>query len=421
MVRRIATSRFALGLSLFALSASVSWGQVNRPNIGSGPVRRPGAPPPPPTGVAPGAQAGNTTTGSARGFVPPGIELVAGVRLDKPAEMPPALNNIRAVAYDPQQKRFYLVGQHNPKLPAFRPEDLAVALKSFRQGYPAVSIEAPVVDGQMTVKYYGGIENTRFGKVLFEADRLMKSLALGRDTVTQEYLRPGVRGYESEVRKLQRMGGVQRPHASHRYWFRPAQISMTLSEDGHALRFDEVKVEVRTEYVPAVAEGESEPAAEEFARHFTEYYDDFARAYPVFAELKELAKVTALAQWLHESGIPLDALGLDKAVIPEVETAKTTPVGFAQALELRPGGVMRHRMEGGVAFRFWREEASARLGEAPVQRGNWTVSRSGKARDLLQSVMKRPSPEAHRWFSTFRPGPAGPAGGAASVAPAPLR
>ena len=397
--------------ALVALSASNALAQLSPPRRVNTPTvpRLPGVQQLGTPGAQPGVPGAPGATGAGRTFVPPGIEQVAGVRLDRPAEMPPGMSDIRAVAYDAKEKRLYLVGRSQRNLPSFRPEDLAVAFRALDEGYPAVSIEGPIRDGQRTVKYYGGIENTRFGQVLFEADRLLKSLSLGRDNITKKAFRAPVRGYESEVHKLRRMGGAQRPRAWHRYWFQPSRITMTTSEDGQALRFDEVKIEVKTEYVPALAPGESEPAAEEFAQHFTDHYDEFAAVYPVFAELKELAKVTALAQWLKESGIPTASLGLDRAVIPTVETPKTTPIGYAQALALMPEGLWKHQMEGGVSFRLWKPQPPAE-GEAAeaatAAAGNWTVNRVGNAKALLKSVMKKPTVAASQWLSTYAPAPA---------------
>jgi hypothetical protein len=369
----------------------------------NGPVRRPGIPAPP-TGTTPGGTQttpGGANNAAARGFVPPGIDLVAGVRLDKPAEMPPGMNDIRAVAYDAKAKRLFLIGESNRKLPNFRLDDLAVALKVPGDGFPGVSIEGPIQDGRMTVRYYGGTENTHFGQVMFEADRLLKSLSMGRDNVTKEILRPRVRGYESELRRFQSMGGAQRPKAWHRYWFRPALISMTESDDGQAMRFDNVKIEVKTEYVPPIPEEESEPAAEAFAQHFTEHFDEFAAQYPVFAELRELAKVAALAQWIKENGIPVESLNPDAAVIPEAETPKTTPIGYNQAFSLLPEGLWKHQMEGGVTFRLW--SAPAQPGDAAPS-GNWVVNRNkGTAITLLKTVLKNPSDDSRKWFGAYQP------------------
>ena len=47
-----------------------------------------------------------------------------------------------------------------------------------------VPVDPSWKDPTQRVEYFGQTENTRFGLVMFEADRYLKSLAAGKDTLT---------------------------------------------------------------------------------------------------------------------------------------------------------------------------------------------------------------------------------------------
>ena len=51
-----------------------------------------------------------------------------GVRFDQAAEFPESLGNIIGAVYDESKQRLILLGDGNPTLPAFRADDLAIAL-----------------------------------------------------------------------------------------------------------------------------------------------------------------------------------------------------------------------------------------------------------------------------------------------------
>jgi hypothetical protein len=343
---------------------------------------RPPVPSPPgttPTTTAPGTTAGTTT---GRGFVPEGIDLVAGVLLDRTAELTADLADITGAVVDPSSGRFILIGRQGESQTKFHPEDLVVALRAVLSGRaPGVSIEDPIVDGMMTVRYLGGTEGTRFGMVMFEADRLLKSLAMGRDNITGRPLRPRVPGFRSELELLQAFGGTRRPGAWHRYWFRPSQVIVSLSPDRGTVQFEKVEMAVLTEYVPPLAPGESEPAAEAFARHFTEYYDEYAKVYPVLAELKQLAKLVALVNWLVEQRIPINARRAFEVALPRVDTPEKTPMGFAEITEKVPEGWMKHQMRGGVDL------ALRRAALSPDRPRNWFAAVSQDTGELRNAVL----------------------------------
>lgn len=384
----------ALSLAYLAVGA---WAQIRpgaRPGTRPAGPMTPGSPTAPTSPTAPG-----TGTAGARGFLPEGIDLLGGIDLSQAALVLGDINDLTGAVFDPESRQLVLVGQTNRKVPPFRLDDLAVALRSAQglggspQGFetPGVSIEAPIINGMMTVRYLGDTEDTHFGAVMFEADRLMKCLALGKDNLTQQPLRPRVPGYKSELQLLHELGGTRRPNAWHRYWFRPSRIVVSQSLDGHSLKFEQVSVEVATEYVPPLAPGQSEPAAEAFARHMTENFAAYAQEYPVFQELLTLTKLQGLVNWLVQKRIPVDSTGLLLAPIPRISTPRTTPIGFAESEHQVPQGILKHQMRGGVDLRMVSRPGSGLL------RQNWYVSSSPVVTEMGLSVLERRKKGATRW------------------------
>lgn len=344
-------------------------------------------------GTAPGTTAPGTGPG-ARGFLPEGIDLVAGVLLDRTAELTSDLSDITGATVDLSTGRFILLGRRGAAEATFHPADLIIVLRSALLGRaPGVSIEDPIVDGMMTVRYLGNTEGTRVGQVMFEADRLLKSLAMGRDTITRMPMRPRVPGYRSELELLSAFGGTRLPGAWHRYWFRPSQVIASLSPDGRSIQFQKAAVAVLTEYVPPQPGG-SEPAAEAFARHVTEHYDDYAAAYPALAELRTLAKLAALAYWIVEQKIPINARKVLEAQLPRVDTPLTTPMGFSEIVERVPEGLMKHQVRGGVDL------ALRRSSPTPDRPRNWFT---GVSQDTaqLQRILLSAKAGAPKWTVSF--------------------
>jgi hypothetical protein len=339
--------------------------------------------------------------------VPEGIDLLAGVDLSTPALVLGDITDLSGAVYDPATRQLVLLGQKKVGLPAFRLDDLAVSLKAAARvasGDPAartpgVSIEGPIVQDLMTVKYLGDTANTHFGAVMFEADRLMKCLSMGRDNLTGKPLRSKVPGYKSELDLLHELGGTRRPNAWHRYWFRPGRIVVEEALDGTALSFRDVTVEVQTEYVPPLAPGQSEPAAEAFAKHMSDHFAEYAQEFPVFAELLSLAKMQGLVNWLVEKRVPIDATGLLAVPVPQVATPKTTPINFVESQHVVPQGILKHQMRGGVDLRIQRH------GLVGGVKQNWYATTSGTVTYLSERVMEGRKGRSNRWQVSLDGGP----------------
>ncbi|UCF15209.1 MAG: hypothetical protein JSW59_17525, partial [Phycisphaerales bacterium] len=161
---------------------------------------------------------------------------------------------------------------------------------------PGISIDpiAPGIDKHM-VRYIGKVINTDLGRVMREADYLMKTWSVGT-------ARPDIRGFQSPDDVSGRRGYAYL--GASRFWFVPQD--MRFKRAGELLLFDSGQMTVQTEYLFDNGTGmNADPANEQFADFLTTRYSEFAKRYPVLQELFDYAKMVSLAKYLKESGVPL--------------------------------------------------------------------------------------------------------------------
>jgi hypothetical protein len=161
---------------------------------------------------------------------------------------------------------------------------------------PGISIDpiATGVDKHM-VRYIGKVINTDLGRVMREADYLMKKWAVGTSS-------PDIPGFENPD-DIAAQTGIMYVGAMSRFWFVPE--NMKFRRAGDLLLFDGGRMVVKTEFMFNNDSMHADPANERFAQFFTEHYDEIAGKYPVYKELFEYAKMVGLAKYLKESGVPL--------------------------------------------------------------------------------------------------------------------
>jgi len=264
---------------------------------------------------------------------------VGGVYLDKAVEVIGNLSGIEEVAFDPVTNRLVLIGSDKAqtKLPPFRIDDLAASFRTVFGEYtkePGVTIDPnpqnPRAD-QMIVRFFGGMENTHFGYLLFEADREMKCLSLGQDNINRKPVKSNVKGYHNMLELgFSNLGGNYKKNLWSRFWLVPEQVIVQVSEDRKSISFPSTRIRVKTEtmrwdngkLIPA--KGEKDKKAEYFAAHFTKYYDDYAKEFPVYQQLKNLTNLVALAKWLKATGVNAEFTWLKKYDKP-YETPDKTP------------------------------------------------------------------------------------------------
>jgi hypothetical protein len=150
-------------------------------------------------------------------------------------------------------------------------------------------------DEKHSVRYIGRVFNTDLGRVMREADYLMKKWAVG----TEQPNHPdffSVDRYEATL-------GVGHKGVPTRFWFVPQDICF--KRGGDLLLFDRGRIQLNTEHDRDGLRGKAGAADEKFAEVFTQHYGAIAKNNPVFQELFEYAKLVSLAKYLKQESVPL--------------------------------------------------------------------------------------------------------------------
>ncbi len=315
------------------------------------------------------------------------------IPLAQVAEAIAELTVIEGALYDSETDQVILFGRKEDSQVPLNPEDLVVALKSiYIRDDPWVSIDPGPHSGEMFVSYSEGIVNTHFGQVLFEADRTLKNLVLGQDNITHQPVTVGVPGYQNLIQLKLALGQFSEGESKHRFWIEVNRMRVALGESKWAIAFRESALVVRTEYLGAdylpLKNSPSDPAAEAFATHLSQYYDQYANEIPVFREVANLAKLVSLAKWIEYAEIPVDLASLESEV-QSVETPQTTPA--ITVIGDKREGSFTHTVSlyGGVSLRFeneyvppseqdkslWHEVLTARPSQTTLE---WSFETSGQ-------------------------------------------
>ncbi len=249
------------------------------------------------------------------------------------------LKTLDGAYFDARTRQLVLVGQYSETPGPFEPEDLPVVMRArfLEATDPGVTID-PIQGNktgpEMEVKFFGGARDTHLGQLMFECDRLMKCLSLGRDNVTKAPVVSAVEGFHTLPFLSLRMGPLRSSATWARFWIVPAldQIDgpdgkprrltdkdpegkpvIALSADCCTIAFEQWRLYVRTEKMrdsgndkALVSAGEQDPAARRFADHLTANYAKIAAEFPPFAQLYELAKLVVVADWAYRCQLPID-------------------------------------------------------------------------------------------------------------------
>ncbi|RKX30936.1 MAG: hypothetical protein DRP22_04465, partial [Verrucomicrobia bacterium] len=198
-------------------------------------------------------------------------------------------------------------------------------------------------------RYGGRVDGTRLGWVMYEADRVMKCLAVGVDNLTGEIYDSTtvpVPGYSNVLERCLGTDAV----GNVRFWFVPNEMTLKKYVDPQtgeaAVIFDRASVSLKTEsFMRGLPQS---PVARAFADHFNEHYDDFAALeWPVldpddptgqtiihvriFERLREAMQAVALARFFRDNGIPLDMWWLNSWRPPQAYSPRTVPSAYNEA------------------------------------------------------------------------------------------
>lgn len=251
---------------------------------------------------------------------------------------------------DPDSKDIVLLGVVDPSLPALHIEDLVVALRNVWGAYdrasgriryysdPGCSIDPnPAVIAQLrdfhlpqadissadalqarteawknigkqpqNVRVLGVPFDCRFAKVMVDADYYMKRIVNGS-------VQLGIDGLSSlsemdvEARR-QALRAGKSPNITggslSRFWFSPGESTYEVRDGATILRSCEVKLLTEEEYLTehgVIAQmGRTDPAADQFARSFSQKYDQIGALRPIYKELKALFSFVAVARLMKD-------------------------------------------------------------------------------------------------------------------------
>ena len=224
-----------------------------------------------------------------------------------------------AVVLDTENNDWILVGERDPKSSVLTFDDWVVALRArfiHPDKDPGVTIdprscEACLKSGKkegcshytrQDVRFFGGIEDTHFGKVCYEADWLMKKIGLSLEKLPIE----NIKTYFDLCIKQAHNSGTSRTQVGSRFWFYP--IINQVNVIGDVALLENFKMGVFTEVLYAEIDGK--PVAdidkfdhypsEGFSRSFSENYDAAAQAKDVLETLRGMTRLAALAKGLTQ-------------------------------------------------------------------------------------------------------------------------
>ena len=184
--------------------------------------------------------------------------------------------------------------------------------------------------------------STRLGGVMFEADRVMKVLALGRDNVTGEAITAGVVGHQSiaSATSLTRdaSGG-----ARWRLWLEPDSWD-ALEEDPLSATF---RTGMRSDWKQLTPDYVPNQAVVAFTDTLTNQYADYALEQPALDALDQAAALIAAANWVRDAN--LTVFDGPPPPIPTVSTPDRTPSIQVQTNSSFDPWVV-HVFQGGTVF-----------------------------------------------------------------------
>jgi hypothetical protein len=290
------------------------------------------------------------------------------------------LETLEGASYDPRYGILTLRGKPCSGNGPFHLDDLITALRAafFEKESVGMTIDPDPENPHgptMPVKYFGGCANTGFGWVLFECDRLMKSLGNGEDNLSHIALTPSIKDFHNMLQLgmglndsgkdewnrfwlttdvLEGPDWREKPQRSNGY-----QPVVFATEDQRSINFAHCRLYVRTEVMKLEngklekSPGKASKAAEYFANHINHYYDEYARLYPVFARAAALERLIVLAEWIEKTQIPMDLQFIRNyqpqvlVVTPSRTKAATVSLETSERIS---GGVQRRIMKsyGGV-------------------------------------------------------------------------
>lgn len=301
--------------------------------------------------ASPGAHAALADFRSSKPSAP---SRVGGVYLGGAGKILAGLGQLKGVAVDDATGKLVLIGSDDRKiaLPPLRLEEVVTIFRAvYNYGEPPTVTIDPDKDNPtgpiMHVVHGPGTENTYIGWILFECDRIMKTLQLGRDNITRSAVTSKIPGYTETSEAIffgDRMYEAAAGSNWERFWIVPSAVRR-FDAPASKLSFFELPLKVNTQRMRWEKgklvddeSGQSSVGAEAFTRWFTDRYDEIAdeviltpppgsgmnAPVAIFHELRRIALIAAIAERLRDSGESMPFWMRDYAV-PFFPVSPTTP------------------------------------------------------------------------------------------------
>jgi hypothetical protein len=227
--------------------------------------------------------------------------------------------------------------------------------------------------GNQQIDVTGIDSSTRVARILVEADHHMKLIGIG--------LKPGSDDVASYLDRIEIGPNEAPPNVGMlRWWFTLRNRVIRQGAGGNAFRLARQMVQVLSEnelltrHGERVHTGQSDALNREFARSFTERFQDLADQYPIYAELDNIFRLASVAALLRHEKVRREEMATllsdEKYAVPQARTPREVP------------SVINHRLihdkhvvaavSGGVSFQ--RQEVLTRALDttpAKIRYGEW--------------------------------------------------
>jgi hypothetical protein len=260
------------------------------------------------------------------------------------------------IVYDSTNKDLVIVGQHISTEPEIKLEHLVTALQSafVKKGYPMVSIdktEETSTTGMQAVTFGGGIENFDYGKILYEADVVLKDIGMGKNLKVFN-----IKSYFDLLKEFWYEKGYSNAVQS-RFWFVSSNTVFINRQDITLLK--ELDIVIDTE-LSSTGFGNIDSVGALFASTLSEQYASLSMYYPEIKKLNQLFRLFGLSYGLsrlpesEENKEIHTALKywLNSYKIPVIDVPKTHPLLTKSEHLKKPDDEVTITISGGIDMRL---------------------------------------------------------------------
>ena len=277
---------------------------------------------------------------------------VGGVYLGGAGRILDGLGNLLGVAVD-ESGNLLIVSEDegDVKLPPMRLDDIVTVFRSvYLNGEgPTVTIDPDSrrpKENPMKIVHSVATKGTYVGWILYQADRLMKCYNLGVDNNTQLDFFSALPEYQNVLDEIY-FGNRSTSESEHweRFWIVPSKVRR-FGGGSREFSLIDVPLGVKTQKMKWQGgelvddhSSKSSPGAKKFTEWFGENYTKISQeqyllpppetgikeAVPVFAELKKIASLTAIAEKLRDDGVVMP-FWMREYEIASVAFEETTPI-----------------------------------------------------------------------------------------------